>query len=147
MQHHGSLAGACFVIFDGCMLVSASASCSCLASRPYADHADQPALHLSVILLSDLMLRTKTGTAPNGRACTSLQGPQIITIPDFGPNRFWIIPLQDAYTNTYASLGSDYNTAAGQYLIVGRSKFLLSLLLLYCTRQLEAHLAHYPDLV
>lgn len=56
-----------------------------------------------------------------------MQGPQIITIPAFDSNRFWIIPLQDAYTNTYATLGSGSNTAPGQYLIVGRSKLLASL--------------------
>ena len=51
-----------------------------------------------------------------------MQGPQIITVPAFD-SRYWLLPLQDAYTNTYAALGSDYNTQAGQYLVVGRSEF------------------------
>ena len=62
--------------------------------------------------------------------CIAIQGAQIITIPAFGGNRFWVIPLQDAYTNTFAMLGSDQNTAAGQYLIVGRSKHLSSITML-----------------
>nr|QOL01276.1 putative extracellular protein TR9_078 [Trebouxia lynnae] len=49
------------------------------------------------------------------------QGPVILTLPSFDSNRYWIVPLQDAYTNTYSVLGSDYNTQAGQYLIVGRN--------------------------
>lgn len=56
----------------------------------------------------------------------ALQGPVILTLPSFDSNRYWIVPLQDAYTNTYANLGSDYNTQAGQYLIAGRSKLLSS---------------------
>lgn len=73
-----------------------------------------------------LILSCKIFGAVNGRNCTAIQGAQIITVPAAEPNRFWIIPLQDAYTNTFATLGSDYNTAAGKYLIVGRSEHLSS---------------------
>lgn len=55
-------------------------------------------------------------------AACKLQGPQVITIPSFDSGRYWCVPLQDAYTNTYSALGSDFNTAAGQHLIVGRSR-------------------------
>lgn len=96
-------------------------------------------------------LRSKSGSAVIGENGFRLQGPQIITIPAFDSNRFWIIPLQDAYTNTYATLGSGSNTAPGQYLIVGRSKLLASLpiavqkgaarkaSLMYCPHAVPAH--------
>ncbi|KAL0038112.1 hypothetical protein WJX79_003329 [Trebouxia sp. C0005] len=50
------------------------------------------------------------------------QGPQIVTVPSVSPsNRYWIVPFLDAYLNYYGAIGSDFNSSAGQYLVVGRS--------------------------
>ena len=52
-----------------------------------------------------------------------LQGPQIVTVPEFDtPNRYWIVPFLDAYLNYYGAIGSYFNSSAGQYLVVGRGK-------------------------
>ena len=52
-----------------------------------------------------------------------LQGPQFITVPEFDtPRRYWIVPFLDAYLNFYGAIGSDYNSSAGEYLVVGRGK-------------------------
>ncbi len=52
-----------------------------------------------------------------------LQGPQIVTVPTVSPsNRYWIVPFLDAYLNYYGAIGSDFNSSAGQYLVVGRSE-------------------------
>ena len=56
-----------------------------------------------------------------------LQGPQIISVPQFDtPKRYWIVPLLDAYTNYYGGPGSIRNSTAGQYLVVGPSEFAAS---------------------
>ena len=52
-----------------------------------------------------------------------LKGPQIVTVPKFDtPSRYWIVPFLDAYLNYYGAIGSYFNSTAGQYLVVGRSK-------------------------
>ncbi len=58
------------------------------------------------------------------RSCAlNLQGPQIITVPRFDtPARYWIVPFSDAYYNIWGAIGSHFNSTAGQYLVVGRSK-------------------------
>ena len=49
------------------------------------------------------------------------QGPQIISVPEFDtPKRYWIVPFLDAYLNFYGAIGSDFNSSAGDYLVVGR---------------------------
>ena len=54
-----------------------------------------------------------------------MQGPQVITVPQFDtPKRYWIIQLLDAYSNSFAYLGSHFNTSAGSTLILGRSTSL-----------------------
>lgn len=56
-------------------------------------------------------------------ALCMLQGPQIVTVPEFDtPKRYWIVPFLDAYLNYYGAIGSYFNSSAGQYLIVGRGK-------------------------
>lgn len=58
-----------------------------------------------------------------GHVYKLLQGPQIITVPQFDtPRRYWIVPFADAYYNIYGAIGSHFNSSAGQYLVVGRSK-------------------------
>lgn len=56
-------------------------------------------------------------------AVCCMQGPQIVTVPQFDvPSRYWIVPFLDAYLNYYGAIGSDFNSTPGQYLVVGRSK-------------------------
>ena len=50
-----------------------------------------------------------------------LQGPQIITVPQFD-SRYWVLPFLDAGLNFYAGIGSNYNSTAGEYLVVGRGQ-------------------------
>lgn len=52
-----------------------------------------------------------------------VQGPQIISVPQFDtPRRYWIVPFVDNYFNFWGAIGSDFNSSAGDYLVVGRGK-------------------------
>ena len=55
-----------------------------------------------------------------------LQGPQIITVPQFD-SRYWVLPFLDAGLNFYAGIGSNYNSTAGEYLVVGRGQQTIDL--------------------
>ncbi|KAA6420889.1 MAG: hypothetical protein FRX49_09030 [Trebouxia sp. A1-2] len=56
-------------------------------------------------------------------AVCCMQGPQIVTVPQFDvPSRYWIVPFLDAYLNYYGAIGSDFNSTPGQYLVVGRNE-------------------------
>ena len=78
-------------------------------------------------------------------AISDVQGPQIVSIPQFDtPKRYWIVPFADAYLNEYSYLGSDFNTTAGDYLVVGRSAPLCSLRKRCCAAVRCSTAAHKP---
>ena len=72
------------------------------------------------------------------------QGPQIVTVPQFDtPQRYWIVPFVDAYLNYYGAIGSDFNSTAGQYLVVGRSESSHQAALCIMSFKSESSLASY----
>lgn len=87
-------------------------------------------LHMHVVAMlmqttagGHVIMIHKAGLNATHSPCV-LQGPQIVTIPTFDtPKRYWIVPFLDAYLNYYGALGSNFNTSAGQYLVVGRGEF------------------------